>query len=390
MSLQRMDFEFLQPVKDAIVAHVALQPNLALGKNIKIHSKHLGIPDLEGVQLAIIGVKEGRRAVDNLGTGDNFDVIRRYLYQLYPGNWFSKIADLGDITKGSTEDDTYYALQQVVTLLAKKNIVPIILGGGQDITYANYRAYDNLEQTVNLTVIDTKFDLGNIEEEISSQSFLSKIVMEKPNNLFNYSNIGYQTFFNSQEEIDLLEKLHFDSYRLGEVANDLKLVEPVLRDTDVVSIDIGSVRRAEAPANNNAVPNGFYGEAICAITRYAGISDRVSSFGIYEYNHKLDEKEQTAQLIAQMIWYFIEGFNYRINEYPFGSKANYKKYIVPVDDEVINFYKSNKSDRWWMEVKHPDNKTLKHTLIPCTYQDYLNAGDQVIPERWWKTFRKLN
>jgi len=385
-----MNFDFLLPVEDADVAHTTMLSNQSLGKSIHIHTKKNGLPDIKDAHIAIIGVHEGRRAVDNFGTGDNFSVIRKYLYQLFPGNWFSKIVDLGNIPKGNDEDDTYFAVQEIITYLIKKNIVPIIIGGSQDLTYANYRAYDALEQSVNVTVVDTKFDLGNIEEEISSESFLSKIVMEKPSNLFNYYNIGYQTFFNSQEEIDLLEKLNFDSYRLGEVTNDIKLVEPIMRDTDMVSIDIGAVRRSEAPANNNAVPNGFYGEAICAIARYAGISDKVSSFGIYEYNAKLDEKDQTAHLIAQMIWYFIEGYNFRVNEYPFTSKTAYKKYIVPIEDTTINFYKSNKSDRWWMEVEHYHNKVAKRALIPCTYQDYLRAGNQVIPERWWKTFRKLN
>jgi len=385
-----MSFEFLLPIDETVVAHSTLLPNQSIGKNIHIHSKQNGLPDLEGINIAIIGVLEGRRAEDNIGTGNDFSIIRKYLYELFPGNWFSKIADLGNIPHGKEEDDTYFALQEIIAALVKKNIVPIIIGGGQDLTYANYRAYDQLEQSVNLTVVDTKFDLGTIEEEISSRSYLSKIVMEKPNNLFNYSNIGYQTYFNSQEEIDLLEKLYFDIYRLGEIANDVKLVEPIFRDSDVVSIDIGAIRRAEAPANNNAVPNGFYGETICAITRYAGISDKVTSFGIYEYNAKLDEKDQTAHLIAQMLWYFIEGYNFRINEYPFTSKKDYKKYIVPIEERTINFFKSNKSDRWWMEIEHPNNKTTKHTLIPCTYQDYLSAGNQVIPERWWKTFRKLN
>jgi len=385
-----MSFEFLVPVSEAIIAHATLQPSLSLGKKIQIHSQQNGLPDLENAQLAILGVKEGRRAVDNFGTGDTFDEIRKHLYQLFPGNWHATIVDLGDIAKGNDEDDTYHALQEIITQLVKNNTIPIILGGGQDLTFANYRAYDALEQTVNLTIVDTKFDLGAIDDEINSQTYLSKIVMEQPNNLFNFSNIGYQTYFNSQEEIDLIEKLHFDMYRLGEAANDVKIVEPIMRDADIVSIDIGAVRKTEAPANNNAVPNGFYGEAICAIARYAGISDKVSSFGIYEYNAKLDEKGQTAHLISQMIWYFIEGYNFRINEYPFTSKKEYKKYIVPIEDTVINFYKSNKSDRWWMEVSHQHNTTTKHALIPCTYQDYLSAGKQVFPERWWKTFRKLN
>ena len=112
-----MSFEFLQPVNDAIVAHIALLPNQALGKSVKIHSKKEGLPALEGVQIAIIGIKEGRGSVDNMGTGDNFDIIRKYLYQLYPGNWFSAIADLGDLAKGKEEDDTYYALQEIIAEL---------------------------------------------------------------------------------------------------------------------------------------------------------------------------------------------------------------------------------------------------------------------------------
>jgi hypothetical protein len=43
--------------------------------------------------------------------------------------------------------------------------------------------------------------------------YLTKII-DEPNNLFNYCNIGYQTYYNSQEEIDLIEKLFFDAYRL--------------------------------------------------------------------------------------------------------------------------------------------------------------------------------
>jgi arginase family enzyme len=281
-------------------------------------------------------------------------------------------------------------MQEIVADLIKKKITPIIIGGSQDLTIANYRAYDKLEQTVNLAVVDNKFDIGEFEESITSQNYLYKIVMEKPNNLVNYSNVGFQTFFNSQEEINLVDKMHFETFRLGEVINDITLVEPIFRDADIVSIDIGAVRKSDAPGNNNAVPNGFYGDQICAISRYAGISKKVSSFGIYEYNAKLDEREQTAHLIAQMIWYFIEGFNFRIDEYPFESKKRYKKYIVLIENDTINFYKSDKSERWWMEINYYHNKIKKSTLIPCTYQDYLTSNNQIYPERWLKTFRKLN
>ena len=385
-----MNFDFLTPIKDTIIAHSVLHSAQSLGRNIAIHSTQNDFPELENVQIAIFGVLEDRNAEDNLGCGENLQAIRKHLYQLFPGNWHTNIADLGNIIKGNSVEDTYFAVTTLTTYLLKNNVIPIIIGGSQDITYANYRAYDALEQTVNLVSVDSKFDIGSTEDELNSRSYLSKIVMNEPNNLFNFSNIGYQTYYNSQEELDLLNSLFFDAYRLGEV-KDLTKVEPIMRDADVVSIDIGAIRQSEAPANNNCSPNGFYGEEICAISRYAGISDKVTSFGIYEYNPKFDNNKQTAHLISQMIWYFIEGVNYRAKDYPFSTKESYQKFIVLVEnDDPINFYKSDKSGRWWMEINIiTNNKYKRHALIPCTYQDYLEAIDQKIPERWYKALRKL-
>jgi arginase family enzyme len=385
-----MNFEYLSPIDDALLMHSKMQSNKPIGQCIDIYTTLGEFPDLEGKKIAIIGVEEDRGAIDNYGTGNNLDTVRKEFYSLYPGNWPINLVDLGNIKKGNSIEDTYFALKSILSSLIKNKIIPIILGGGQDLTYPNYRAYDVLEQTVNLACVDNKFDLGSIEADLNSQTFLSKIVMNQPCNLFNYSNIGYQTYFNSQNEIDLLESLFFESHRLGEVSNSLQIVEPVLRDADIVSIDLSAVKNSEAPANNNATPNGFTGAEICAISRYAGISDKVSSFGIYEYNSKYDNKNQTAQLISQMIWYFIEGVNYRANDYPFGLKDNYQKFIVPIENEVLNFFKSNKSGRWWMEISlNENNKYKRHALIPCTYQDYISATDQEIPDRWLNTLKKL-
>ena len=385
-----MNTDFLSPVKDSLVAQLVLQSALSLGKKVKIHSHKEGVPDLENVQIAILGVQEDRNSQDNFGCGEHLDCIRKKLYQLFPGNWHTGIVDLGNVLKGNAVSDTYFAVSEIITSLLKKNIIPVIIGGGQDITYVNYRAYDALEQTVNITAVDSRFDLGSLEDELTSQSYLSKIIMQEPNNLFNYCNVGYQTFLNSQEEIQLLDQLFFDAYRLGE-AKDLESIEPAFRNADIVSIDIGAVRQSEAPANNNASPNGFYGDEICAISRYAGISDKVSSFGIYEYNSQYDTNQQTAHLIAQMIWYFIEGVNARAEDYPFTRKEDYQKFTVLLeDDDPLTFYKSHKTGRWWIEIKIlSDNKYKRHALIPCTHQDYIDATKEIIPQKWYKSMRKL-
>lgn len=385
-----MNLEFLMPLEASFLEELAEFPEQSLAHNIPKHSAENGLPDLDDANAAIIGVQDGRGAVGNDTTGYGLDVIRSYFYKLFPGNWSMHVVDLGNIPQGNTVKDTHFALKEVVARLVKRNIVPIILGGGQDLTYANYRAYDKLEQLVNIVAVDAKFDLGTLEAPLHSNSYLSKIVMEEPANLFNFSNIGYQTFFNAQEEIDLLHSLSFDAYRLGESKN-LEIVEPIMRDADVVSIDIGAVRRSEAPGNENATPNGFYGDEICAIARYAGISDKVTSFGIYEFNNRLDVQGQTAHLIAQMLWYFLEGMSCRSQDYPFCTKENYLKYLVPLEDGTMTFYKSHKSGRWWLEIHSMnDNKYKRHALIPCTYQDYLEASAQNIPERWYKALKKLN
>ncbi len=382
-----MYLDYLKPVTHSVLEELLSFKTKRLGNTIAIHTNE-NFPEItNNTKIAIIGVEEGRNAINNKDTGKNLNLIRRELYKLYKGNWHTEIIDLGNVSEGNTIEDTNFAVKQICNYLIKKNIIPIILGGSQALTYAMYRAYDTLEQTVNLVSIDNKFDLEDINAPIHSRNYLSKIVMEEPNNLFNFSNIGYQTFFNSQEEIDLLDKLYFESYRLGVVNKNIQLIEPVLRDADLISIDLSALRKTEAPANNNTSPNGLYGEEMCAILRYAGLSDKISSIGFFEYNATLDNQNQTAQLLAQMIWYFIEGVNYRMHEYPFKSKKDYLKYIVPIDNDVINFYKSNLSDRWWMEITH--NNLAKETLIPCSYQDYLDANNQAIPERWWKTVRKL-
>ncbi|MGL2966553.1 formimidoylglutamase [Flavobacterium sp. XGLA_31] len=380
-----MEFDFLSPVDDEIIQFVNGLSSQHLGSKVAFHTEK-DFPDTDQIKIAIIGVLENRGDANAFEEVDLI-AIRKELYGLFPGNWQSSIADLGDILPGNSLEDTYFALQKVAAKLIRKNIIPIIIGGSQDLTYPLYRAYDAMEQMVNLVSIDSKFDFGKQEDGVSVSSYLSKIVLDEPNNLFNYCNIGYQTYYNSQEEIDLIEKLYFDAYRLGEISNNIELAEPVFRDADIVSIDLNSVKSSYSGNFITFTPNGFDGKEICSLSRYAGISDKVSSLGIFNHNNKKEE----AVLIAQIIWYFIEGLNYRSNEYPFGTRENYLKYIVPLENEELVFYKSNKTDRWWIEINFfsgQHNKLKKNTLLPCSHEEYLIACNQEIPERWWKAQRK--
>lgn len=380
-----MEFDFLIPIDTDLLIDLKTLSSQHLSSKVVFHSSN-EFPNLDKVTIAIIGVTDNRGNQNNISEID-LSQIRKNLYSLFPGNWSLTIADLGDIPQGNSLQDTYFALQQIMATLIKKKIVPIVVGGSQDLTYAMYRAYDHLEQMVNLVAIDSKFDFGKEDTTLASYSYLSKIIVNQPNNLFNYCNIGFQTYYNSQEEIDLIEKLYFDAYRLGDVCNNIALAEPVLRDADMVSIDLNSVMSSYSGNFKEFQPNGFTGKEICALSRYAGMSDKVSCLGIFNQYGSANE----AVLIAQIIWYFIEGIHYRANEYPFGTKDNYLKYIVPVENEDVIFYKSPKTGRWWIEIPFfaaTHNKLKKATLLPCTHDDYLVACNQELPERWWKAQKK--
>jgi len=380
-----MEFDFLSPLDDGILEFINNLSSQNLGSKVVLHSDK-DFPDLDKINIAIIGVLENRSSEYQI-EDVNLDHIRKEFYSLYPGNWHASIADLGNIEAGNSVGDTYFALKKVVAELIKRKIIPIIIGGTQDLTYSLYRAYDDLEQMVNMVAIDNKFDFGVADKPLSSDSYLTKMIIEEPNNLFNYSNIGYQTYYNSQEEIDLVEKLFFDAYRLGEISNNISISEPVFRDADIITLDLTSVKSCDSGNFITFTPNGFNGKEICSLSRYAGISDKVSLFGIFNHNNS----KQESVLIAQIVWYFIEGYHYRSNEYPFGSKENYLKYIVPLEDEQLVFYKSDKTERWWIEipfVSNGNNKLKRNTLLPCSQDDYLGATNQEIPERWWKAQRK--
>jgi arginase family enzyme len=379
-----MVFDFLQPVSTAVEEYISTLSNQTLGKKVVLHS-HTDFPVLENIALALITVNENRGAAKSNENYD-FDAFRKSFYGLYPGNWNVALADLGTIEAGASIEDTYFVLKKIVEELVKKKIIPIVIGGSQDLTYAMYRAYDQLDQMVNLVAVDNQFDFAK-DNALPSDSYLSKIIMDEPTNLFNYANLGYQTYFNSQEEIDLMEKMYFEAYRLGEISNQIAVAEPVFRDADLVSFDLNALQSSYSGNFVAFQPNGLNGKEICALTRYAGISDKVSAIGIFNS----DITEQESILIAQMLWYFIEGYCFRSNEYPFGSKENFVKYIVPIQEEELVFYKSPNTGRWWIEIPFltpVHNKLKRSTLLPCTNEDYLAACEQEIPERWWKAQRR--
>lgn len=378
--------DILSPLPWSQIEKYKALPSNRWGANVEFFTGDL--PDMENVHIAIIGVKEDRGAVDNEGCFDSLGAIRDQLYNLVTHQQSLKIWDFGNIEKGSQLSDTYFGVSTVLNQLLKGKAVPIIIGGSHDITAAQFKGYHTFERDINIAMIDERVDLEEMDGNISDQNHLSKIITGNPPFLGNLALLGYQSHYADPKSLETLDKLGFECMRFGEVRKGMEEVEPLVRESDMLSFDISAIRASDAPAIKGSSPNGFTGEEACQICRYAGLSDRLSSIGIYNFNPVFDRNDQTAQLIAQMIWYFTEGFYNRKDDKLTLTEKDFYRYIVHLDEghHDLLFWKSRKSDRWWLEVSVPQlgKKKNKPMLIPCSYNDYKIASAGELPERWIK------
>lgn len=385
---------YFEPISVESFSFYKDENNIKLGHSISINSDNQGFPSLDNIAIAIIGVGEERNSINNTGTCLAPNQVRKYLYELYPNKEDTKIIDLGNLKIGKTIKDTYHVLGEVIAELLTNRIIPIIIGGSSDISFGNYMGYENIGQIINIFNIDSRIDFGNDMEIFNSQNYIMNMVCREPNYVFNLTSAAHQTYFVDKDILDLMDKLYFETYRLGKIQENLDNVEPLIRNADMVSVDIGCVRQSDAPGNGNASPHGLYGEELCKLVRYAGMSDKCSSIGFYESNPRYDRDDQTSHMIAHAIWYFIDGYYWRKHDFPYKEKNSYRKFHVSINNNshVIVFYKSKKSGRWWMEVPCSNDKLVKyekHYLVPCSYDDYKTALNDEIPTRWLMTCNKM-
>jgi arginase family enzyme len=339
------------------------------------------------IDIAIIGISEDRNS-SHPGSSYAPAEIRKELYKLYASSKIN-IVDFGNIKNGKTVKDTYFAITEVIYELLKKEIIVIVLGGSKDLFFPICNAYEKGSKNFSLCVAEPKFSLKQEGEVFNDTNYLTEII-EKNTKLFNYTNLGYQTYYNSSSSINYIHQ-KYEALRLGLSRTDLRVNEPYIRDADIFGIDLAAIKKTDAPGVIPCSIHGYYGEEICQLAKYAGLSDRTSVLGIFNLNPTVDINNQTAELSAQIIWHVIQGIAYRTNEIPCNTSDKFRRYIVKVSgiNQNINFIKSLKTGRWWYEIIHKTKKEEKYKYISCSFEDYIKASGDEIPERWWKFYKKL-
>jgi arginase family enzyme len=371
MSDELLIKDFLEPISVSQITGDEELNDAQYGNRINIYTNDF--PLLKDIDIVLLGIKEERGS----GTGNAHssapDIIRKHLYQLYYWHPDIRIADIGNIRTGSELKDSYAAARTVIAALLEQKKKVIILGGSHDLTLSQYGAYAQLNQVIEACCIDSLVNL-QMNSVLRSENFLMEMLTGEPNYIRHYNHIAFQSYFVHPEMLLIMDNLRFDCYRLGRVKENIENMEPVIRETNMVSIDIAAMAQSAAPCNNVS-PNGLNGEEMCSLTRHAGMSESVSSIGIYGYRPEKDVHELTAIQIAHMVWYFIDGKHRSLMEAPLSQTDSFNEYHTAFNEVDTVFLQSKKTGRWWMKL--PNDK-----YIACSEDDYHLATKNEIPERW--------
>ena len=377
--------DYLDPVSIEKPLWGHLSEPSCLSHNLTISTASNPVTDISGFRLAIVGIPDDRRS-PNRGAAKAPDTIRESLYQLarIPGKM--KVADLGNIKIGPSFEDTLAAIRDLVTLLLEAGCPVLLIGGSSAVVPAVHDALGAAEPGYGWSAVDSRIDFVAERREPDSFNYMTSILHDRKKRPGRFASIGYQSFLNDPQVVNRFRKLNHTLLRIGEARSDLLETEPLFRNSSLITFDISAVRQSDAPGTFAPSPNGFYTEEICLLARYAGLSDRMKVFGLFEVNPLLDIRNQTSSLASQMIWFLLEGVAQKQNEADMlddneAAGGRFIRYHVSVEDleEDLIFIRSSVTNRWWLNVL---TNSGEKRYIACSHKDYLKAGEGEIPKRW--------
>ena len=379
--------DFLKPVSEELQDFAKSCNSFALGQAIKFREDVIEIDEKSNDKIAIIGVSESCSKQKDLIEDVDFSLVRTQLYELQMGNWSIDLYDFGDVVYYDDKAETEKVFREVTNGLIRDGYVVVILGGNPSLGYQQYRAYDEIVDKVYYLTIDHKLRLDKDEAQTTENNYLTKIISNEPFNLLDYTNIGFQTYFVAQEKLDLLDQLNFDAVRLGLISENVKEIEPYSRDANAALLNLSSLQGSDFSSSKNMTPNGFTSREICALTRYLGFSNKLTSLYVCDYIENY--KKLDHLLISQMIWYFIDGKNHRPEIKSFDDTQYFEKIFVPTEGYNYIFYRNILTNQLWIEVDNTVDGERKFEIISCSEKDYEQALNGEIPNRWWKYFKKF-
>lgn len=340
--------------------------------------------DLVSADAFLLGYMEDRNS-NNIGASDAVSAIRKQLYSLHSVSRSLRIYDLGNCVQGNTIAESYSNLQKCIELLRIYDKPIVVFGGTQEAVCALAKPSFQRVSYPAVCFIDARIDWDD-DTDVSSQNYLQAFYDDNP--VARIIHIANQEYLSSRQSFSWLKHVYGAVMRLGDCNADITLVEPFIRDAQLVSFDMSSVRYSDNPAGQNV--NGLYSEHACQCAWDAGYSPRMKTFFLSDFNPRKDVDEISAQLSAQILWHVLDGVSQRKNEtMDFEDDTYQKRYLKhPKYPQDICFYESFVSQTMWIEV--PIGTSDRKRIIPCSKNDYEQFRLGYVPEFWISEFMRLS
>ena len=282
--------------------------------------------------------------------------VRRHLYSFRNGLNNSVLYDLGNFHSQKPD----FILEAIKELLDSR-VLPVVIGARRDVALPLIKYFESRDPE-------------------NQALYLAESL---PSWLNNLSDPPKTQFLGIQQHVsyEILEAIAIEHrlpvVRLGTSRDALEDMEPYGRQTSLMVFDLSVMRCSDLGAQVSRSSSGYCTEEACRITRYLGSSSSLQAAVFSGHDPYAIERNASTNTMAQLIWYFISGFNQRIDETP-DSSEKFTRYTLQISqcDFDLTFVRSNRSGRWWVNL--PGSPDAYH---PCAHTDYRAACEDRVTDR---------
>lgn len=274
------------------------------------------IEDYETAQIIILGCPQDEGVARNkgrIGAALAPDAIRTQFYKLTPFGISAKVFDAGDTIIQNTLEATHDIHTQIVEQVLRDGKQLIVLGGGNDVSYADGAAMQKVFGSENWLAIniDAHFDV-RLDTPRNSGTPYRQLLDERLLNPKNFYEVAYQPQAASPVYFEFLQKLGVNLISLDEYQNsnfNSHIENKILTSGSSLSaffgFDVDSVRAADAPGVSAPSPLGLSAKEFVNLAGIAGDSPQTKIIEFTEVNPNFDVDNRTAKLVAVAMHKFL-------------------------------------------------------------------------------------
>lgn len=281
------------------------------------------IPSDSSKKIAFVGFASDEGVKRNLGrpgAKEGPQAIRHALGSLPYYNQSIRLYDVGDIQcqEGNLEV-AQSELAETVASLKKKDVFPLVLGGGHEVAWGHYKGLANHSPTKQLAIVnfDAHLDMRPYSDKGSSGTPFLQIANDlKARGLpLNYTCIGLQPAGNTGTLLEIAKEHHVNAIVAEEIhltgieSTFRRLEKLVSEDVSLyVTVCLDVFASAYAPGVSAPQPLGLTPWQVIPLLRFLADSGKVTGLDIAELSPPFDRDDATAKLASNLIFDFIHHF----------------------------------------------------------------------------------